>query len=245
MDRRNILLTGEGPDDYGWKDFQTGEWTEGAAAKLIRKCAMENGFEVTFEFADRKDVSNIKLQGRNLKGLSGKAIPARKFYMYLREQKMECGVFYCDADRDAGSRNDENTARKRYQQVHDEIWEGGNPSTDTVSVIPMVALRMVEAWLLSDSAAYEAVYGEDAVKKAKLKLPQHPELLWGKKDDPDSDYPKNVMKKVCHLLEQFSREKFGRQIYIGLAENSNIDEIARKCPISFQNFREELKYLSV
>ena len=35
----DILITGEGPADYGWKSFGSDNWHEGAAAILLRRCA--------------------------------------------------------------------------------------------------------------------------------------------------------------------------------------------------------------
>lgn len=86
MKELDILLTGEGAGDYGWREFGSGEWIEGSVAKLIHKCAKEQGVQIHLAFAERQDIEKVRLQRRSIQGLSGKAVPARKFYMYKEEQ---------------------------------------------------------------------------------------------------------------------------------------------------------------
>ncbi|WP_406044209.1 hypothetical protein [Succinimonas sp.] len=112
----NILITGEGPADYGWKSFGSDNWHEGAAAILLRRCAeaklREKGDsdKLNLHFADRKDVEAFKLQrSLNCHSLKGKSIPAFKFYQLMKKRehlegiKYSAGVYYCDADHSANT----------------------------------------------------------------------------------------------------------------------------------------------
>lgn len=146
----DFLMTGEGPTDYGQKVFGSAKWEEGPAAVLVRKCADEADVDITLFFAERKNVENVKL-GRQIKGLQGKAIPARRFYMYMKEQGYENGIYYCDADREAGVRNTRHQAEERFKNVYCEVEKGANPDVGRRNVIPMVALRMIESWLMADA----------------------------------------------------------------------------------------------
>lgn len=84
----DILITGEGLTDYGWKSFGSDNWHEGAAPycsgdALKPSCGKkETVMNLNLHFADRKDVEAFKLQrSLNYHSLKGKSIPALRFYM--------------------------------------------------------------------------------------------------------------------------------------------------------------------
>ena len=62
-----------------------------------------------------------------------------------------------------------------------------------------------------------------------------PELIWGEKSNPDSDYPKNYIRRV---LEQYHEEP-GREVFVNIAQETSIGILKEKCPISFAKFHEE------
>lgn len=239
MRELDVLLTGEGADDYGWREFGSLNWEEGAAAKLIHKCAKAQDVQIHLAFVDRQEVERVRLQRRSMQGLSGKAIPARKFYRYIRENKYFYGIYYCDADRSTGSSNTVKEAKKRFKEVYEEVEKGANPGLDARRIIPMIALRMIESWLLSDKKAFEIVYGEKVVGEAGVSFPAKPEYLWGKEEDPQSNYPKNYLKRICQSFNRKHKILFDRRLYADLAEQIDIEMLCEKCPVSFGTFRKD------
>ena len=232
----DFLMTGEGPTDYGQKVYGANQWEEGPAAVLARRCAEETGAEIILSFADRRNVEQIKL-GRSVKGLSGKAVPARRFHVLMRKEGYENGIYYCDADREAGTRNTRHQAEERFNKIYDEVNEGANPEEVHTKIIPMIALRMIESWLMADESLFRG-NGKPGKKGKRIECPQEPEMLWGDKRDPDSNYPKNYLDR---LYMYYYNCKPRREEMISIAENSDIAKIARKCPISFGRFREDFQ----
>ena len=94
-----IAVTGEGPTDYGKVDYgNPGHWIDGPVQVYLRRIAEEQNIELDFEMIERAEVQKIN-------GLDGKAIPARRFYIKCKEKQLNYGVYYCDADRNAGEQN--------------------------------------------------------------------------------------------------------------------------------------------
>ena len=66
-----------------------------------------------------------------------------------------------------------------------------------------------------------------------------PELLWGDKSDPQSDYPKCVLNRVlkeCHTTA--CQDEF-----VKIAKAQNLDTVKERCPISFSDFAVQVKTL--
>ena len=158
-----IAFTGEGATDYGKQHYnkKTGEyeWEWGPAAVYLEKIAKENDVDIELVVIQRADIEKHKLQGRSLKGLSGKAIPARKFADLMRREKCTYGVYYCDADRECGQSNsDRSGTEKWYGKRYEEVQKGLNASA--YEKIPMIPLRMIESWILGDLHAIELMYNK-------------------------------------------------------------------------------------
>lgn len=207
MKTRKILIYGEGPDDYGWKD-SGGEWHSGSIITLLQRCAeeMEVYLEIGYvekRFVDGKD--KVKLGRRSLGNVDGKGIPARRFSIYAMPHGYTKGIFYCDADKPSDrSRNpkNESNCRKHFDKVYSDVVQGLQPAgNEHWKGIPMISLKMIECWLLSDQKAYKKCFG---LEPRRVKLPSKPELIWGEKNNPSSDYPKNYMKRV---LGQYQRNQ--------------------------------------
>ena len=240
VDTIKIMLTGEGVTDYGWKDYATSQWQEGAAAKLIRSCAEKFGIQISFSFADRSEVNRIRLQENRIQGVKGKGIPAKKFQTYMHDRRCHIGIFYCDADRESGAKNNEHEAQSRFRKVYKEIQAATSDDDNfTETVIPMVALRMIESWLLSDQNAFGAAFGKPASPGRVTAFPPHPEFLWGRENDPNSDYPKNLFIRVFKAWKHGAEPT--REDYAELAEHMDLDELSRKCPISFRTFLQDFE----
>lgn len=231
-----IALTGEGPTDYGKRDYKTREWVEGSVQQYMRKIAEEAGKDsIEFEILEKMQVKNIKVQQRNLKGLDGQAIPARRFAVWMQENKLKKGVFYCDADRENGSKNDAKAAQKRFEDVYQQV-KLGLEGTDA---IPAVPLRMIECWILGDLQAIETALQIKLVDKKRLK---NPEYLWGDKYDPNSDYPKNYLKRLVRLSDhRYSDFEGNQEDFVEISQHADISTMREKCPISFEWFYSDFK----
>lgn len=242
MKQMRILVYGEGPDDYGWKD-SNGKWCPGSIIYILHKCAEEMDVELKIEYVEKKFIdgrNKVRLAARHLRKVDGKGIPALRFSMYAIENGYTKGVFYCDTDKAAtGSQKDERTCRKHYEKVHLDVTRGlQSTGIDFWRGVPMISLKMIENWLLSDEEAYRRCFGSEP---KRVKLPSKPELIWGEKSNLSSDYPKNYIKRV---LEQY-HEEADREIYADIAEETSIHTLKEKCPISFAKFYEEFMELCV
>ncbi len=223
-----ILLCGEGPTDYGAPEYGTGKWREGPVQAIAGR--IPEG-PVAFEAVDKKDIKRLRVQGR---GLRGHGVKAFKLCVIAKQKKLDKVICYVDADKTAGKGKKEKLAKESYQRVYDEISEGFrgfNASHDAeIRGIPMVPLRMIESWLMSDAAAFAACYGSHPTNPS---LPSRPEFLWGGKSDPRSDYPKNVLRRI---LEQYPGKECTRETYNELARATSIETLRKRCPISFESF---------
>jgi len=92
----------------------------------------------------------------------------------------------------------------------------------------MIPKAMIESWLLADEKAFIKVFGK---KPSHPPLPKKPESLWGKKEDPNSNYPKNVLKLI---VSQFNNKP--EDWRYALARNSNSKTLLLKCPESYGRF---------
>jgi hypothetical protein len=98
-----------------------------------------------------------------------------------------------------------------------------------------VPLRMIESWLLSDETSFIKCFGKPP---SNPPLPAKPKLIWGEKDNPDSNYPKNLMNRV---LKQYEDRESGREIFKDIAEVMQIETLRKKCPISFETFYSDIR----
>lgn len=238
--KKRIAVTGEGPTDYGQAGFnsRTGrtEWNWGPVKELCILCLGEGEMERHLEFypVPKEEVKRIKLLRSDF-GLEGRAIPARKFRNLCREQELEYGIFYTDADRGGDSGKVWHSAKKHFEKVYLEVIRGLQ-AEENKKFIPMVPLKMIECWLLADENAFEKYFGNIP------ELPTNPELIWGNKEDPGSDYPKCCIRRA---IGQASNEKMsgGREVYSGLVQNADVEVLKKKCPISFCSFYEDFQLL--
>ncbi|XCP85171.1 hypothetical protein ABXS75_19465 [Roseburia hominis] len=233
MAKAKVAVYGEGPTDYGKKVFGKEEWESGPIICLIYKCAEKAGVDIEIECVEKRFIDGkerVKLGVRQLRGLKGKAIPARYFKIYALQQGYRLGIFYCDTDKMmSGSNTNENVCRKEFERIYDEVEQGLDYEPCFWLGLPMVALKMIESWLLADEGAYIRCFGNMPVKPS---LPIRPELIWGEKDNRNSNYPKNYMRRV---LEQY-HEISSRETFYRIAEEMDIDVLCEKCEISFGQF---------
>ena len=67
-----------------------------------------------------------------------------------------------------------------------------------------------------------------------------PESLWGDKDDPGSNYPKNYLRRNLKELGLESNS----DTYTQIAENTDIEVLKRRCRESFGQFYRDLQEFS-
>jgi len=230
---KTVLLCGEGPTDYGKPGAFPRQWEEGPLQPLIRKSVKK---VISFDYATKEDIRKIRLQRRRPK-IGGKGKTAFKLCIIAKQRKIDKAILFSDADRDQTSKNNERNAKRRFEKVHREIRDVSDLFPDgTMKLIPMVALKMTECWLLADENAFESCYGK---KPEYPPLPAKPELLWGIKQYPESDYPKHVLRRV---LSQYHKTPC-RATFYEIAEETDTDTLRNRCPISFDKFYDDIQEL--
>lgn len=235
-----IAVTGEGKTDFGIQEYGTTKWKWGPIEVYLRKIAQEEGVDISLEAIPRQDVEGVHLQGRTLKALNGKAVPSRKFSILMREREYQYGIYYCDADREAGTRNSSlpvalKTLEHRYQEVKQGLDACG------VEKIPMIPLRMIENWIACDTYAIARAYQVDLSKMHRsMEGTRNYELLWGNKNNPNSDYPKHYLTRLIRQLDRrLEHETPDMEKYVEIAEEQEIDILRRNCPNSFERFYQD------
>lgn len=231
----NIGVTGEGPTDYGKADYgNPGKWIEGPIQVYLRRIAADNNAKLNLEVIDRAEIQKIKLQRRQLNGISGKAIPARKFYIKCKENKIDHGVYYCDADRAAGESNSNiHQLEKRHNEIYDEVKVG---MYDDNNFIPAIPCRMIENWMLADENNIRELFLLNKIEYSVHNV----ESLWGKDNDQSSNYPKNIFER----MKKASKNKdikglSNRELFCEIAETQNLEKVRENCRISFERFYDD------
>ncbi|SPF35236.1 conserved hypothetical protein [Candidatus Desulfosporosinus infrequens] len=233
---KKVLLCGEGPTDYGRQKYGSKEWEEGPVQSIIRKSVQ---VDIEFTCVIKNGVRDVKIQRRTSEKLKGHAVKAYKLCVMANELgDIDNIVCYVDADRDQGSSKSARDAKKRVQDIYNEIQMGFAQfsATRSESSFPMIPLKMIESWLLADEIAFTACFGKPPTRPS---LPRQPELIWGDENDPTSDHPKNYLKRV---LEQYG-EQGTIEIFICIAKNMTTDILRRKCPISFEQFYQDVQVI--
>lgn len=213
-----ILIMGEGPTDVGYIDNQTG-FVEGPVCVLLRHSQ------------------------RSLRTLHGQG----KYAWWEKEKAIEEGadvaLFYCDADREGGEDSrDRKNCKKRFDEVKKGIEDGfaAYEGENQVRTMAVVAVKMIESWLMADPESFNKAFGKPKNSKSNRNMfPKNPELEWGAKNQPQSNYPKNQIKRI---LDQYQQEP-NRDTFRKLAEEANIDVLKEKCPISFSDFYNQVQKL--
>jgi len=230
-----IAVTGEGPTDYGRHDFRTGNWEWGPVAAYIHNIANSEGKSVELTPIKREEIKELKLQGRSTKGLTGKAISARKFAVLMQKESCDAGIYFCDSDRETGSNNSNVKAtQKHYDEVYDQVKVGLEP----VNAIPMIAMRMIECWIMSDKKALEKVFG---IKLKENVIPTYPEMIWGDKHNPNSNYPKHYFNRMIRQSDKRHKDyENDAPSFCEIAEASDVSTLRKKCSYSYERFYNDL-----
>lgn len=233
------MISGEGPTDCGRDGAES---TEGPVQAYMRKIANDN--ELFFEIYDRKNCGEkprLKhMQGRNK--LKGHAIKCRLMTIDAINSNFDVAAFYVDTDKPrSGSNTSERNCKSRFSELKAEVEDGfkdGNRS-GKIKTIAIIPCKMIESWLMGDPTAFDTTFGPIPKGRAKPQFPTKPELEWGNKEDPTSNFPKHRLKRI---LQAYNKSP-GREIFCELAQNVDLDLLKRNCPISFAPFYEEFTTL--
>lgn len=236
-----IFLVGEGPTDCGKAEYRQRDggyrWLDGPVQIFIRKYLPDAEIETLDRnsFLSESQNRKEKRNRRTLTGLKGHAVKA--FYVSEMAKERDCytAAVYVDADKDQGaSQKTRHECQTRYDEICGQLKTGFERS-GIGSYLSIVPVKMIECWLLADPEAFRVAFG----KVPDPQLPKNPELLWGDKHDPDSDYPKNQLERI---LVQYG-EKCSMEAYNTIAEAANRVTVETNCPISFSDFARQLRTL--
>lgn len=232
-----IALTGEGKTDYGMQEYGSTSWKWGPIAYYIKNIAQRNNVDVNLSPITREEIKGFKLQRSMKNGISGHGIPARKFAYLMKNKGYQYGIFYCDADREAGAINSEHQADKRFEKVYVEVEQGLNVSG--INAIPMIALRMIETWIMGDKSAIEKALD---ISIPDSLFPQKPELLWGDVHDPQSNYPKHYFNRMVSSCDKkHANYSSNMEDFCAIAEASDVETVKKTCGISFGKFYDDFE----
>lgn len=238
-----IALIGEGKNDVGVAGRL--DWKEGTVQAYVRRFL---GEDYLLEFTP---LAVSKEETRNEKGLKGGRYRkyqirgvAKKLWRFVKKygknSDFDLLIFFSDTDKSTGTRASEKEALKKYNDVVSNIETGGNLITDVmpdIKFIPMIPLRILECWLLGDAAGFQNL---GCQTKSKT-LPPKPEFVWGSRSNPNSNYPKNYLKRVlenCNLNND-------TETFCALVENQDFESLSQTCPISFRPFFDEMVSLDL
>jgi len=220
---KKILICGEGEHDMGKKEYcprqNDYEIYEGWIQKFIRQ--IKPNLNIRFEIRRRKELTSFT-RGKNRLTLKGHREKAFYAMMIAKREGYDAVVFMVDAD---------TKDLKQWQEKCQEILEGFAAVKTTRLGIACVPKSASESWLLSDSKAW-ATLGLSDLKA----LPTEPEMIWGKRNDPNANHPHQYFKRICQKTD-IPNNKYTRW---EVAELSDVNVIEEKCPNSFVAFHQTL-----
>lgn len=225
-----ILVCGEGPTDIGCLRRGTSladdVWEPGCVQLMVARILPN--IELEFEPRLRKGVYSFDRYGRNstrLQGLRGHAIKAFQAAETAQGQGCNAVIYMVDAD---------STEKSRWREIKGELEDGFRASTFEGSKICCIPRAIIEAWLIADET-----YWSEQISTTAPRVPK-PEELWGNRDDPDSNFPKNVFARLCTLSELADDVESKWSV----ARSLDTALVARRCPLSFKQFRDDIAKLA-
>jgi hypothetical protein len=117
-----------------------------------------------------------------------------------------------------------------YHGIHNDFNAVLQGSIKRLAIVPK---EMTESWLLSDVMAINSL-GDG---KTHVDQSPNPETLWGDKDDPKSNYPKNYLKQNLEKLGV----KYNSESCTRIAKKTDIEVLRNRCPLSFGQFYSDMQ----
>lgn len=235
----HIAIIGEGKNDVGI--MGNSEWQEGTIQEYLR-CFLANDFDLEFT-----PLAVSKTETKNIRGLKGgryrkykiKGIAKKLFRfvsLYKNRSDFNLLIFFSDTDKTQGERASKTEAKRKYQAILNDINEAKRLLDDempNLTLIPMIPIRILECWLLGDYEGFENI----GCSPQNPLLPSKPELVWGDQNDPNSNYPKNYLKRI---LENGGFEN-NTETYQLIILNNNLDNLKQNCSLSFAPFAAKME----
>lgn len=236
MIMKRLLISGEGVTDCGVQEFGTQDWLEGPVQAYIRDILVDEDIEIIS--ISKRDVFKSRRSKKQKKAsskLSGHADKAFKLCLKAESLNIDHVLCYVDSDFDRSVKTKELSIRRSFENNYTEIQAGYSAYSDDrdKNSIPVVPATMIESWLLGDPDSFLSLFGS---YPSNPTLPSKPEYLWGQDNKPDSDYPKNVLRRV---LDQSDQEP-NRELFNEIASSSSIEHLRENCPLSFDRFYKDL-----
>lgn len=229
--RCKVLLVGEGPCDIGdlAKEHTYRKGREGFLQPLLR--TMASG-ELELEFEGRKLMHLPKHPLGKPRAGKLQAANASRALALASDLDASALVLAFDADKTPGAWAKRIERQRRLRELRKSAeagFEHTRASDADAAAIPTVLAipcRMIEAWALGDREALASLL---EVSDEDLEYGE-PEALWGDEEDPDSDHPKCVWRRVTG--ERLEFDEIGAKV----APST----LAKTCPDSFPPFAEDV-----
>jgi len=199
----------------------------GPLTVLVKKCAPVNDIDVDCRTHDElKEITLLKSEFP--KGFI-KDNDRLKRVSYIRRSLYIANEINCNSialHQDSGHHD----FRGVYQGIHKDFEAVLPASIKRLAIVPK---EMTESWLLADVKAINSL-GDG---KTHVDQSPNPETLWGNTEDPESNYPKNYLKRNLEKLGvEYNSESCTR-----IAENINIEILKQRCPLSFGQFYTDMQ----
>jgi hypothetical protein len=181
---------------------------------LMKKVA--NNFEIDIQWIKKSNLKKERLHRKMNESISAHSKRIKALAIISERNGVKHIAYHNDAD-------------KKYNETYSEI----KVEFDKLSKFHSIAIipkEMIESWLLSDDGAYPS-------KPKNPKLPSKPEEIWGQRSNLNSNHPYNYFVRV---LAQFKLPD-NRDTYFHIAENTDIEILKRRCPISFGQFFTDMR----
>ncbi|MBX9707602.1 MAG: hypothetical protein K2X61_06685 [Caulobacteraceae bacterium] len=173
----------------------------------------------------RRDLALLPRESRRFKPLpTGHGAKALASALLAQSVGADVSIFMADSDSNDPARTAE---------VRAEIQAGFAAASDaglTVKGVACVAMSTSESWLLADANSWLKVTG------FQPDLPRHPELIWGARNDPAGDHPKQYFRRTTEASGVPDSLDTRNQ----LAAAASVKMIAKICPYSFEPFANDL-----
>ncbi len=216
------LVCGEGSHDIGTSNKpsngQHAREEEGWLQSILRKLVDS---EIEVVPVRRKRVVLQRRDQKRFRPLpDGHGAKALMCKLMARSGRYDLVVFMADAD-----------SRKRadWCRIRDEISDGFT-RVQGVEGVPCVPMSTSESWLLADQDAWRRMgLGKLAI------LPKRPESIWGARNEPRSNHPHQLFRRVC--IE--AKVPDSRETRVQLADFASVEALRSRCPISFAAFVED------
>jgi hypothetical protein len=193
---------------------------------LMQKCTPDSDLKISIYTHVEIKGMKIKVHHKDKSAADENKKLSRKLYIKklyaLAIMEHSCHIAY---HQDAG--------RQGFNMVYtgiknDFLKAVSNTKTRWLAIVPK---EMIESWLLADVKAL------NSLKNISEDLPSvnqspNPEGLWGKKEDLNSDYPKNYLTRDLNKLGRDADSATYKEI----AEKCNINILKKRCPESFGQF---------